>query len=177
MNPERKKIHEEGFSKALERKPSSAKKRTAVANENIIFCGFKTSINGKAINADAATKPKNRPAIGSGCSSSSSTISPEIETIVLSIPAITGIRKRKFTFLICFINPGKSAFKILPKLKAQLLIFSRSCSYMPRTRAIVPPDTPGTTSAIPIAIPLKRLLVNFFKREKIDTKLFIVFET
>ena len=53
------------------------------------------------MNADAATKPKNKPDIGSGCSSSRSTIGPETEIIVTNIPAITGIRKKKLTFLSC----------------------------------------------------------------------------
>ena len=99
MNPERKNIHEEGFSKALERRPNRTKKRIAVDSKEIIFCGLHALTNEKVTRAEAATKPKNRPDIGSGCSSSSSTISPEIEIIVRNMPVITGIRKRKLTYL------------------------------------------------------------------------------
>ena len=49
MNPERKKTHEDGFSKALDRKPNRAKKRIAVDNENIIFCTFQLFINEKVV--------------------------------------------------------------------------------------------------------------------------------
>ena len=51
----------------------------------------------------------------------------------------------------------------MSKLGFNLLIASKSLGYIPVIRAIVPPDTQGTISAAPIAIPFKKNENVFFK--------------
>jgi hypothetical protein len=41
------------------------------------------------------------------------------------------------------------------------LILLNKGSYMPDMKAIVPPETPGTTSAAPMAIPLRKISSEF----------------
>ena len=48
---------------------------------------------------------------------------------------------------------------ILKAFKLIRLIESTNSSQMPDIKAIVPPDTPGTTSAAPIAIPFRLIIV------------------
>jgi hypothetical protein len=59
-------------------------------------------------------------------------------------PSITGNKNKIYCFLFFLF------VKNLP-------IASISLSYIPITRAIVPPDTPGTRFATPITMPLKKL--------------------
>ena len=54
-------------------------------------------------------------------------------------------------------NP--SFLKTENKLKLKLLMEFNNSSYMPEIKAIVPPETPGTTSAAPIAIPFKDRII------------------
>ena len=48
-------------------------------------------------------------------------------------------------------------FSLIPLITEKLILFilSINSSYIPEINAIVPPDTPGTTSAAPMAIPFR----------------------
>jgi hypothetical protein len=73
------------------------------------------------------------------------------DTKLVSIPAVSVVRKLP---LIFFQN--SASLSLVSNLNASAsmdLIEKRSSSYMPVIKAMVPPDTPGTTSAAPMHNP------------------------
>ena len=78
------------------------------------------------------------------------------ERMLMSIPPISEIRKFP---LICVQNCLN--FPLNRSLTAVILIAfiePTSSSYIPVMKAIVPPDTPGITSAAPMQIPLTAVM-------------------
>ena len=80
------------------------------------------------------------------------------------IPKIKVIKKDPFT---SFQNDENLNFKInLSEFEFMDFIESISSSYMPVIKAIVPPETPGIISAIPMKIPFKYksglIFINYF---------------
>ncbi len=83
------------------------------------------------------------------------------ETILTAIPITKESKKLPFIDFHNALNP--SNFKTFIALKLTELILSNNSSYIPEIKAIVPPETPGTTSAAPIAIPLSEIIIYSFK--------------
>ena len=71
---------------------------------------------------------------------------------------------KKFPLILCHTDLIFLSFNKLNILKLIELIDFNNSSYIPVINAIVPPETPGTISAAPIAIPLS----NNFKYSDFD---------
>ena len=82
-------------------------------------------------------------------------ITDESVKTLSAIPKTKKKRKlRSAWFQDCFKLPLKAPFK---KIKFIFEIASTNLLYIPKIRAIVPPETPGINSANPITIPLKKI--------------------
>ena len=87
------------------------------------------------------------------------------------IPVNIANKKEPLTVSQTFLNP--SFFHVENKLRLKLLIEFNNSSYIPEINAIVPPETPGTTSAAPIAIPFMEIIIYSFN----DLFIFNLFTT
>ena len=80
-------------------------------------------------------------------------------TTLVAIPVKSNSRKGP---LIDFHAPLiPSALSVLNRERFMALMLFSKGSYMPDMKAIVPPETPGTTSAAPMAIPLRKINSEF----------------
>ena len=98
-------------------------------------------------------RPKKNDQIGMGCATSNQEISLAKVKILVRMPAN---RLSKNPPLICSKAPLIPCDLITPQSEGLIrLTLSSRVSRIPVIKAIVPPETPGTTSAAPMAIPLK----------------------
>ena len=105
----------------------------------------------------ANTKPKKKDQMTIGCFSNKVSISFAKDKILILIPKRSANKKGPLTIFQTLLNPY--FFNTDNRLKLKLLIEFNNSSYMPEIKAIVPPETPGTTSAAPIAIPFKDKII------------------
>ena len=78
------------------------------------------------------------------------------DTKLIKIPITKESRKFPFTLFQTDFMP--SFLNVFINEKLTRLIDAISSSYIPEMKAIVPPDTPGTASAAPMAIPFKDII-------------------
>ena len=114
----------------------------------------------RMMNADDATmRPKKKAHVWIGKSERRVCMSPARVMTLMPIP-IT--RERRKLPLMCFqkaLNcPFSSSLTASPLIDARELTKS---SYMPMMKAMVPPDTPGITSAAPMHAPLTAVIMYF----------------
>ena len=86
----------------------------------------------------------------------------EKQKTAVIMPIKSTLRKFPFIFFQKTMNP--SVFKLLRFFRFIELMDRMSSLYTPRISAIVPPETPGIRSAVPMATPLKNN-VRFFENK------------
>ena len=108
---------------------------------------------------DATIRPKKNAQVWIGKSLSSICISPARAMMLTPIPTTSESRKLP---LMCFQKaanrPLSSSFTASPFIEASE---PTNSSYIPIMKAIVPPDTPGMTSAAPIQAPFTATITFF----------------
>lgn len=97
--------------------------------------------------------PKKNDQTKMGWFSKSHPISLAREMKLTKIPLSRMAKNLRLYEIHAFLNPF--SFQVLKNEKFKLWMVFINSSYIPEINAIVPPDTPGTTSAAPIAIPFK----------------------
>ena len=101
---------------------------------------------------DATMRPKKKAHVWIGCHSSRYCISPASITTLKPMPITSESRNVP---LMCFQNALNCPFSSMRTASALIEASEpTNSSYMPMMKAIVPPDTPGMTSAAPIHAPL-----------------------
>lgn len=107
----------------------------------------------KMMIADMMISPQKKDHTGIGYSSIKKVMILDKANMLVRIPINRDNRNPPLT---CFQSCLKSSFAKSDKAAlSNDFILSRSSSYMPVMRAMEPPDTPGTMSAAPMAIPLR----------------------
>jgi len=101
---------------------------------------------------EARTSPKKKDQIKTGRFSRSQLRILESENIAAKIPIISAARNCQDTPDMASLALKES--KRFTKMASNERIDLISSSYIPRISAMVPPETPGTTSAAPIQKPL-----------------------
>lgn len=104
----------------------------------------------------AITNPKKKDQSKMGLCSNSHFMLLTKDNTLIAIPITNESKKLPFNFFHPTFRP--SLKKVLTRAILILLRDVINSSYIPEINAIVPPETPGTTSAAPMAIPFKDII-------------------
>jgi len=137
--------------------PNKKKEETAPRPVALMQDIFHSLIVLPTVNMEDKTRPKKKDQTMTGWLSNSQLRVFARDRMADKIPRIRGRRKgREADKAASFNFIEATSFRKL-RLKERMALIS--VSYMPSIRAIVPPDTPGTTSAAPMQKPLRAIII------------------